>query len=179
MGQVANKAEMEAAHERLMASGVFDRVAYRYAPAKDAKGVAVTFEVVESNAFYPILFEDLGVDQAQLRAWLKQKDPLFGPKIPATKESLAHYTALVEEYLTAHNAPQALTARLSSENPPDLVILMRPATQRPVVGRSACREHRRGPGGCGAEHPVRSGRGHRLQRPPDAAVAGLLGSAAL
>ena len=135
VGQIATKAEFEAAHERLMASGVFDRVAYRYAPTKDGKGVTVTLEVTEVNAFYPVMFEDLSVDEGKLRAWLKQRDPLFGPKISATKESLAHYSQLVGEYLASQKLSGEVTARLSSENPPDLVILIRPATARPVVAQ--------------------------------------------
>jgi outer membrane protein insertion porin family len=134
VGQIASKAELEAAHERLMSSGVFDRVAYRYAPTKDGKGVTVTFEVAEVMALYPIMFEDMPVDEAKLRAWLKQKDPLFGPKISATKESLAHYSQLVGEYIKSE-----VTARLSSENPPDLIILIRPATARPVVAQVTAR----------------------------------------
>jgi outer membrane protein assembly factor BamA len=133
VGQVGSKVLLDEAHSRLMTSGVFDSVAYRYAPAKDGKGVDVTFEVVEVNAFYPILFEDLPVKDADLRVWLKQQDPLFGPKISATKESLAHYTELIGKYLGEHGFQEPVTARLSSENPPDLVILIRPSTQRPTV----------------------------------------------
>ena len=135
VGQVASKADLDAAHERLMTSGVFNSVAYRYDPAKDGKGIDVTFEVVEVNAFYPVMFEDLPVKEADLRAWLKQREPLFGPKISATKESLAHFTQLITEYLSEHDYHEPITAKLSAENPPDLIILFRPATQRPTVAQ--------------------------------------------
>lgn len=134
-GQMASKAGLDAAHERLMSSGGFDSVAYEYAPTADGKGVAVKFTVVEVNAFYPIMLEDLPVDQAKLREWLKEKDPLFGPKISATKEALAHYQQLIGEYLAAQNYHEPIVAKLSSENPPDLVILFRPATARPTVAQ--------------------------------------------
>ncbi len=133
VGEIAGKKALDAAHERLMSSGIFNSVAYKYVPA--GKGIAVSIDVVEVNAFYPILFEDLPVDEAQLRTWLKQQDPLFGPKISATKESLAHYVDLVSQYLAAHDHAQPVTAKLSSENPPDLIILIRPATARPSVAQ--------------------------------------------
>ena len=50
------------------------------APAKDGKGYDATFEVAEIGQMYPVRFEDLPASDAQLRAWLKQKDPLFGDK---------------------------------------------------------------------------------------------------
>src|ERR1700687_5282540 len=38
IGQTVGKPEFEAARERLDATGVFDRVGYRFAPARDSKG---------------------------------------------------------------------------------------------------------------------------------------------
>ena len=135
VGQVANKGELEAAHGRLMASGGFDSVAYRFEPSKDGKGVALTYTVVEVNAFYPLMFEDLPASDGAIEAWLQQRDPLFGPRVSATKEALQHFTALVSEYLGTRGYREPLVAKLSSESPPDLVILIRPATQRPSVAQ--------------------------------------------
>ena len=85
VGQKAGKPEFEAARAKLEATGAFDNVSYRFAPSKDAEGYDVVFEVGEVAQVYPVRFEDLPATDAQLRAWLKQKDPLFGEKIPATK----------------------------------------------------------------------------------------------
>lgn len=134
-GQISDKAELDGAHGRLMASGGFDSVAYRFEPTKDGKGVALTYTVVEVNAFYPLMLEDLPASDSDIKAWLQQRDPLFGPRVSATKEALQHFTTLVSEYLETKGFHEPLTARLSSENPPDLVILIRPATQRPSVAQ--------------------------------------------
>ena len=40
---------------------------------------------------YPLRFEDLPVADAKLRDWLRQKDPLFADKIPATKPEVDRY----------------------------------------------------------------------------------------
>lgn len=133
VGQVVNKSDLEAAHARLMGSGGFDSVAYRYEPAKDGKGVVLTLTLVEVNAFYPLMFEEMPVPDAQILGWLKEKDPLFGPKVSATRESLDHFTKLIGEFLAPKGFTEPLVARLSSENPPDLVILIRPATPRAAV----------------------------------------------
>jgi outer membrane protein assembly factor BamA len=134
-GQMADKKLLEAAHERLMASGGFETVGYEFKPAPDSKGVILTYDLVEVNAFYPVMFEDIPVADAELRAYLKSKDPLFGPKISATKEALEHYKQELGEFLATKNFHEPLDARLSSENPPDLVILIRPATQRAVIAQ--------------------------------------------
>jgi outer membrane protein insertion porin family len=138
-GRTATKAEFEtefeAARQRLLATGFFDSVGYHFAPARDGKGYTAAFQVSEVGQIFPIQFEDLPAKDADLRAMLAQKDPLFGPKTPATKPVLDRYTQWIGEFLAAQNFREPLTARLSSENPPDLVILIRPARPRPTVAQ--------------------------------------------
>jgi outer membrane protein assembly factor BamA len=134
VGDIVDKTKLDAAHERLVGCGAFDSVAYRYDPDANKKGVDLTFQVVEVPTLFPLMFEDLPASDADLRAWLKQHDPLFGPKVSGTKEALEHYRQLIADYLaSAHDYHEAITGKLSSENPPDLVILFRPATPRPSI----------------------------------------------
>jgi outer membrane protein insertion porin family len=135
VGQAAGKAEFEAARARLMATGVFDRAGYRYAPSKDGKGYDATLEVVEMPQLYPLRFEDLPATDAQLRAWLKQKDPLFAPKIPATKPELDRYARLISEFLAQQNYHDAVAGKVTSEGVSDLVVVFRPAKAKPSVAR--------------------------------------------
>ena len=135
-GQTAGRAEFEAARERLMATGAFDRVGYHFAPAQDGGGYDASFEVSEMAQMYPVRFEDLPASDAELRAWLKQKDPLFGPKIPATKTELDRYTALIAEFLVSRDYHEPLIGRVVSDNPPELTILFRPAKGRAAVSRT-------------------------------------------
>lgn len=136
VGDIVDNAKLDAAHERLVGCGAFDSVAYRYDPDADKKGVDLNYQVVEVPTLFPLMFEDLPASDADLRAWLKEHDPLFGPKVSATKEALAHYRQLIADYLAAsHDYHEEIVGRLSSENPPDLVILFRPATLRPSVAQ--------------------------------------------
>lgn len=134
VGDIVDKTKLDAAHERLVNCGAFDSVAYRYDPDANNKGVDLTYQVVEVPTLFPMMFEDLPASDPDLRAWLKGHDPLFGAKISATKEALEHYRQLIAEYLaSSHDYHEPIIGRLSSENPPDLVILFRPATARPSV----------------------------------------------
>jgi outer membrane protein insertion porin family len=135
VGETVDKNEFEAARQRLLDTGVFDRAGYRYASAQDAKGYDVTIEVAEMAQMYPIRFEDLPATDAQLRDWLKQKDPLFAPKLPATKPELDRYVKWIAEFLAQQNYHETLVAKVVSEDVPGLTILFRPAKQRASIAR--------------------------------------------
>jgi outer membrane protein insertion porin family len=135
VGQTVDKTALEAARQRLLDTGVFDRAGYRYAAAKDGQGYDVTLEVAEMAQMYPLRFEDLPASDAQLRDWLKQKDPLFAPKIPATKIELDRYVKWVSEFLAQQNYHETLVGKVVSEDTPELTILIRPAKQRASIAR--------------------------------------------
>jgi len=135
VGTTVDKDGFEAARQRLLDTGVFDSAGYRYSSAQDGKGYDVTMEVVEMAQMYPIRFEDLPATDAQLRDWLKQKDPLFAPKIPATKIELDRYVKWIAEFLTQQNYHETLAGKVISEDSPGLTILFRPAKERAAIAR--------------------------------------------
>jgi outer membrane protein insertion porin family len=132
-GDKAGKAEFEAARDKLDKTGAFDSVSYRYAPSADAEGYDVVFEVREVEQVYPVRFADLPATDAQLRAWLQQKDPLFGQKIPATKQVVDRYVAWISEYLAKQNDHEPVAGQLSSDGGEDLALLFRPAKGFPAI----------------------------------------------
>jgi outer membrane protein insertion porin family len=135
IGDTVDKNKLEDARQRLLDTGVFDRAGYRYVSAQDNKGYEVTFEVAEMAQMYPIRFEDLPATDAQLRDLLKQKDPLFAPKIPATKIEIDRYVKWIAEFLAQQNYHETLVGKVTSEDSPELTILFRPAKQRASIAR--------------------------------------------
>ena len=135
VGQKADRATFEAARDRLLATGAFASVGYHYTPATNGDGYAAVFDIKEEAQFYPFRFEDLPATDADLIAWLQQKDPLYQTKIPGTDVAIQHYTGWIKEYLLAHNFPEPLSGKLSQEYPPDLVVLFRPAVSRRAVAQ--------------------------------------------
>jgi outer membrane protein assembly factor BamA len=127
VGQKAGKSEFDAAREKLEATGAFDHVSYLFVPSKDGEGYDATYEVAEVGQIYPVRFQDLPAGNDQIRAWLKQKDPLFGDKIPATKPVVDRYVAWISEFLAARGYHQPLAGKLSSDGGEDLAVLFRPA----------------------------------------------------
>ncbi len=132
-GQVAGKDEFEAARDRLLATGMFESVGYRFEPSPGGKGFAASFQVVEVLPAYPIAFEDLPVAADAIRHFLVQTDPLFQTKIPATKQILDRYVRAVEEFLAKQGKPEKVAARLRADAPEQFVIVFRPAAMPPSV----------------------------------------------
>src|SRR5580704_3087165 len=135
-GQKAGKSEFEAAREKLEKTGVFDQVSYRFAPSKDAEGYDATYVVSEVAQIYPIRFQELPAASDQIRAWLKSKDPLFGDKIPATKQVVDRYVAWISEFLAGQGYHQPLAGKLSAEGGEDLAVLFRPAKGPPAIAHA-------------------------------------------
>jgi outer membrane protein assembly factor BamA len=133
VGQKAGKSEFDAAREKLAATGSFDNVSYRYAPSQDNEGYDAIYQVAEVGQLYPIRFDALPVSDAQLRTWLKQKDPLFEDKIPATKPVVDRYVAWISEFLAKQGYHQALAGKLSTDGGEDLAVLFRPAKGPPAI----------------------------------------------
>ncbi len=132
-GQLAGKAEFEAARERLMATGAFESVGYRFEPSKSGTGYAASFQVAEVEQVYPFRFERIETPPAELEAALKRSDPLFGKKIPATQPVLDRYVKVLEGYLASQGKAEKLAARLTADAPEQMVVVFRPAAAPPSV----------------------------------------------
>src|SRR3954464_14375528 len=57
VGQLAGKDDFEAARDRLLATGLFETVGYRFSPAPASTAYIASFEVVEVAPVYPVRFE--------------------------------------------------------------------------------------------------------------------------
>jgi outer membrane protein assembly factor BamA len=133
-GQTAGGEDFEAARDRLIATGAFETVGYKFAPAAGGKGYAASFQVTESPTLYPIRFEELGAADTDLVAVLAAHDPLFSmSQTPAVQPVLDRYARWIEEYLASKGKPEKVMGQVLSPRPNQFVILFRPARNRPAV----------------------------------------------
>ena len=135
IGQLAGKQDFDAARDRLVATGAFETVGYRFAPAADGKGYVAVFQVTEVEPAYRVRFEELGVPEKDIVAALQARDPLFGAKIPATKVILDRYTQWLQEFLASRNVTEKVAGRVEAIGPDRFEILFRPARHLPVVAQ--------------------------------------------
>lgn len=129
-GQLAGKAEFDAAYARLVATGQFEKVDYNFGPAPGGKGYAARFTVVEVEPVYPLRFEDLGVPEGELVEWLKAREPLFAPRLPATARVLERYKRAIED-----RVKEKVVARVVASGPEQFAILFRPDRPLPAVAQ--------------------------------------------
>ena len=136
IGQVAGKPEFEAARDRLVASGAFETVGYKFVAGTTAKGYAATFQVTEVEQVYPVIFEELRVSQKDLEAVLAAKDPLFSmARMPATQPVLERYVKWIQEFLASKGVPEKLAGGVTVSAPGEFAIVFRPARNLPAVAQ--------------------------------------------
>jgi outer membrane protein insertion porin family len=135
IGQVAGKTEFDAARDRLVATGCFETVGYKFAPSKDSSGYAASFQVAEISPLYPVQFEGLPAKPAEIAAWLQSKDPMFAPKLPPTAELLTRYTRLVQDFLDSKNQSEKVLGKLTPIGVNDFAIVFRSAKALPTIAQ--------------------------------------------
>jgi outer membrane protein assembly factor BamA len=129
IGDAAGKSEFEAARDRLIATGAFEQVGYRFDPiGVGTKGYAASFQVVEVQQVYPFRFESVHADTKAIIQHLRQTYPLFSDKLPGTKQMLDRITNSVEEWLAKNSKPQDIIAKLSATGPGKLEIIIQPSS---------------------------------------------------
>ena len=133
VGQVAGKPDFEAGRKRLIDTGAFETVGYKFA-AGSAKGYAAVIQVLEVQQAYPAEFENLHVSEQELRAALREKDPLFASgKLPATQPAFERYKNWVQEFLAAKGQPEKIAVGVAPISTGEFAVVFRPAHSLPAV----------------------------------------------
>ncbi|HJZ96726.1 MAG TPA: POTRA domain-containing protein [Candidatus Solibacter sp.] len=134
VGQPAAKPEFEAARDRLVATGAFETVGYKFEPAPDKQGYIATIQVTEVEPAFPVHFEELGVPDHDVIAILRARDPLFSMShVPASKAIMDRYLGWIQEYLASKNITEKLAVRVTALSGDQYTIVFRPAKGAPAV----------------------------------------------
>ena len=138
VGQLAGKPEFEAARDRLIASGAFETVGYKFEPGPDKLGYVATFQVTETPSIFPVQFEDLGVPAKDVEQMLAAKDPLFSTKhLPASRNLLDRYVAWIQECLRTKGITEKVAGKVTPVTSDQFAIVFRPARGLPAVAQVA------------------------------------------
>ncbi len=129
LGQPVAEKDLDAARDRLLATGCFESVAFRFEAARDGKGYAASFDVREAEVF-PVRFEDLGIPDERAHEAMKQAGPLYGPRSPGTEPVLKRYAAAL-----GAAAGKPVVGKVITDDSGALVVLFRPAEAPPAISR--------------------------------------------
>jgi outer membrane protein insertion porin family len=134
VGQLAGRADFDAARDRLVASGAFETVGYKFVPSTNEKGYAAIFQVNEVEQVYPVQFENLHVSELELRALLKSKDPLFvAGKLPATQPVLERYAKWIDQFLAEKGVKDKVVGSVTTVSPNEFAIVFGSSKPLPAV----------------------------------------------
>ena len=125
LGKVVTKADIDAARERLVATGTFETVGYEY--KLNGQSFDVTIEVHETDITYPYSFQRLPVADDVLRKALQEQEPLWGDQIPLSS---------VERYVDAiaqSGVKVAVTWKIEQSPDGKATIVFLPAELLPVI----------------------------------------------
>ncbi len=136
VGQLAGKAEFEAARDRLTATGAFETVGYKFEPGPNKQGYVASFQVTEVDLAYPVRFEALGVPDQEIESMLRARDSLYSPvNLPATKAVIDRYTAWIQEYLASKGLTEKIAGKVTQFAVDHFAIVFRPARNLPAVAQ--------------------------------------------
>lgn len=130
VGQMVVPKDFEAARQRLLATGAFHSVSHEFKPGPKKTGYAGRIELSEIEQTYPYRFEDLPAADQDLRAAIQKAEPLFGDRLPGTKEVLERFAAVVRGAL---GGKTEVIGRIISDDPGQVAIVFRPPTPRPSI----------------------------------------------
>jgi outer membrane protein insertion porin family len=133
VGQTGNSNVFDSARDRLIASGYFDMVAYKYKPASAGAGYDVTFEVQEIETLYPIRIDGLPATGGEIVAFLKSKDPLFTGQMPGTQEVIRRTATEIEEYLETKGHSDKVAGKVIAVAPERFEVDFTPIRGLPAV----------------------------------------------
>lgn len=124
IGQMANRADFESAVGKLDTTGVFEGYAFRFGPKDD--GYTVTFTVQEAPELYAVRFEGFDIPEEEIRARLREKIPLFGPKVPPTGIMARRIGDLLQELWIEQGNQTKIIGDLNLLSDDEFEILYRP-----------------------------------------------------
>ena len=126
-GAIVSNADFNAARERLVATGAFEKVGYEYKPSASGQSYDLTIEVHEPDDVYPYRFERLPVADDVLRGALHAQEQLWGDEIPPS--SIERYVDVIAQ----SGVKMAVTWKLEPGPDGVMSIVFLPAATLPNV----------------------------------------------
>lgn len=124
IGDPVGEADFKSALERINASGVFDKLEWRYDPQGD--GYKVTFTVHELEQLYAVEFMGFDDTPDELRALLDEKIPLFAARVPSTGPMIERIGDALQTRWQGQGHESKVVGQLEAQTSGELVMLFRP-----------------------------------------------------
>lgn len=131
--QKVGKAELDAAKDKLIATGMFETVAFQFEPGTDGLCCVANYDVTEITALFPIQFENVPEPAIDIEKFLKDNVPLFEPMLPGTTQVIEYYARMIERYLAMKNHAGSVLGALVQTGKNDFKITFRMNEGLPAI----------------------------------------------
>ena len=137
VGQTFARKDLDGAVQKLLDTGFFATVNYRYVPktAGGAAGYAVTVQVSEEPAHAPAVLDIPGLEEERLWQQLKSADGLIDKQMPDNERVTAYYKQALEDLLRKSNRPEEIVVKTEVDlQTGKTVTVFRPAHLPKIAG---------------------------------------------
>ncbi len=131
--QRVRPADLEAARDRLLATGCFERVGWRYAEMPQAGSLEVTFEVAEPEQFLPWMLDRVPVRQDEFEAAARREFPLMRETLPPSDRVLERLAAVLERLAAERGVREPMAGRVTLVGKDRLTIVFGPKAPPPNI----------------------------------------------
>lgn len=108
--------DFKRAADRLLASGAFERVAFRYSPA--GNGIKVVFQVEDSSQFLSVSFDNfVWCTDRELTEFIRKHVPLFHGELALEGDMRDRVTDALQAFLAERDIPGEVRFQLQAEQP--------------------------------------------------------------
>ena len=133
-GMEPTQSVFEAARDRLLASGGFASVGWRYEPLPSS-GYRATIEVEEIDQVLPWMVDRLPVTAEEFAAQASAELPLFGKELPASDAYLSRAAAVLQRLAEAKGFHDQVVGLVNLVGKDRLVVIFQPKTPPPKIAR--------------------------------------------
>ena len=134
VGMLAGQVELDAARERIYATGCFDLVSYQFEPAEGG-GIFATFEIRDAEQRGPWRLDRLPLDEKAFAARAAKTMQGFGAEIPMTEIYTKRMSDLAEAMLKEKGVTETVISKFEAGMKDGIVAVIQPKTPPPNISQ--------------------------------------------
>jgi outer membrane protein insertion porin family len=134
VGMLAGQVELDAARERIYATGCFDLVSYQFEPAEGG-GIFATFEIRDVEQRGPWRLERLPLDEKVFAARAAKTLQGFGAEIPMTEIYTQRMSELAQAMLKEKGIAETVISKFEAGMKDGIVAVIQPKTPPPNISQ--------------------------------------------
>ncbi len=132
VGQRVRTADIEKARDRLLATGCFEGVGWKY-ELTPQQAMEITFQVTEPQQFLPWMLDRVPVTRQEFEARVRREFPLMGETLPPSGLLLERLAQQLEKAAAEKGVKEPMAGRVTLVGKDQLTIVFGPKAPPPII----------------------------------------------